>query len=127
MDNRTIILAVDDSAANLQFIKGILSAEYDVRLVKSGKLALSALERIRPQLVLLDIEMPEMTGFEVMEEMCKNTILAKIPVIFVTSHATESIVAKALKLGAVNYVVKPFFPDVLLAKIKGALKATPTS
>jgi len=118
MENRKIILVADDASANLQFCKGILSSKYDVRLVKSGKTALSALERIHPDVVLLDIEMPDMTGFEVMGEMKKNDGLKDIPVIFVTSHATEKLVDKALGLGAVDYVVKPFLPDTLLDKVK---------
>lgn len=121
MENRKIILAVDDSAVNLQLCKSILSDKYDVRLVKSGNMALVALGRIRPHLILLDIEMPDMTGFEVIEEINNNAALKDIPVIFVTSHATESIVAKAVGLGAIDYVVKPFVPDVLLTKIAGIL------
>ncbi|MCL1975599.1 MAG: response regulator [Firmicutes bacterium] len=122
MNDRKTILAVDDSAANLQIYKGILSPEYDVRLAKSGKLALVALKRIIPQLLLFDIEMPDLTGFEIKEEINKNDKLKNIPVIFVTSHATESIVAKAISLGAVDYVVKPFAPEMLLTKIEGIFK-----
>ena len=121
MDNRKTILVVDDTSANLQFCKGILASNYDVRLAKSGKAALGALERIHPDVVLLDIEMPDMTGFEVMEEMNKIASLEKPHVIFVTSHATAKLVEKALGLGAVDYIVKPFHPDVLLAKVKNAL------
>ncbi|MCL1808956.1 MAG: response regulator [Clostridiales bacterium] len=123
MENRKTVLVVDDTSVNLQFCKGILGSKYDVRLAKSGKTALSALERIQPDVILLDIEMPDMTGFEFMEEMKKNADLSSIPVIFVTSHATEKLVEKALGLGAVDYVVKPFLPDILLAKVKNALSA----
>jgi putative two-component system response regulator len=71
--------------------------------------------------MLLDIEMPDMTGFEVMGEMSKDQALKNIPVIFVTSHASEQLVQKAVGHGAVDYVVKPFNPDVLRAKIKSVL------
>ena len=122
MDKRAIILVVDDSAANLQLCKGLLSDTFDVRLAKSGKAALTALENIRPDIILLDIEMPEMSGFEVMSEMNEKTDFKDIPVIFVTSHATERLVAKAVEHGAIGYVVKPFDANVLCTKIQEALK-----
>ncbi|MCL2623842.1 MAG: response regulator [Planctomycetaceae bacterium] len=124
MNQRAIILIVDDSAANLTLCKGLLNDEYDVRLAKSGKMALAALERLRPDLVLLDIEMPDVSGFEVMDAMSEKPEIKDIPVIFVTSHATEKLVVKAMEHGAVGYVVKPFQKDVLCTKINDALSAT---
>jgi putative two-component system response regulator len=123
MENREIILVVDDSTANLQLCRGLLSNEYDVRLAKSGLMALGALARIRPDLILLDIEMPDMTGFEVMDEINKDPDQKSIPVIFVTSHASDKLVIKALDHGAVDYIVKPFVSNVLHSKIKKALLA----
>jgi len=122
-DRREIILVVDDASANLQLCKGLLGDKYDVRLAKSGKMALEALEKVHPDILLLDIEMPDMSGFEVMDEMNKNTDFADISVIFVTSHATEKLVKKAVEHGAVDYVVKPFDAEVLRSKIDGVLKA----
>ena len=123
METRKIILAVDDSSTNLQLYKGLLGNEYDVRLAKSGKTALEALARICPDAILMDIEMPDMTGFEAVNEIHQNLNLKNIPVIFVTSHASEKLVAMAVEHGAVDYIVKPFAPDVLHAKVKSALKA----
>ncbi|MCL2122084.1 MAG: response regulator [Clostridiales bacterium] len=123
MENRNIILVVDDSSANLEMCKGLLSAEYDVRLAKSGKMALSALQKIHPDIILLDIEMPDMTGFEVMEEINKNPEMDGVSVLFLTSHASERLVSKAVEQGAVDYIVKPFSPEVLRSKIKGAIQA----
>ncbi|MCL2147533.1 MAG: response regulator [Synergistaceae bacterium] len=123
MEDRKIILVVDDSSANLQLCKGLLSNDYDVRLAKSGKMALAALERIIPDIILLDIEMPDMTGFEVMDEIKKNPDLARIPVLFVTSHASEKIVLKALDQGATDYIVKPFVSQMLYEKLIKALKS----
>ena len=122
MENRKIVLVVDDSSANLKLCNGLLSGDYDVRLAKSGKMALAAISRIRPDAILLDIEMPDMSGFEVIAEIGKDPSLKDIPVIFVTSHASEDLVVKAIGHGAVDYVVKPFTPDVLRAKIREALK-----
>ena len=122
MDHRAIILVVDDASANLQLCKGLLSDTFDIRLAKSGKMALEALKKFRPDIILLDIEMPDMSGFEVMEEINKNPDYKVISVIFVTSHATENLVAKAVEQGAVDYVVKPFDGKVLRIKIHEALK-----
>jgi putative two-component system response regulator len=121
MEDRKIILVVDDSSANLQLCKGLLSNDYDVRLAKSGKKALEALSRVRPDIILLDIEMPDMTGFEVMNEIKKDDNLDGIPVIFVTSHASTKLVLKALEHGAADYIVKPFVSNLLYEKINKAL------
>ena len=121
MSKKPIILVVDDAPANLQLCKGLLGDEFDVRLAKSGKMALDALKKVHPDVILLDIEMPDMSGFEVMEEMNKNPDFGDISVIFVTSHATEKLVVKAVESGAVGYVVKPFDVSVLRTKIQDAL------
>ena len=121
MDKRTTILIVDDSAANLQLCRGLLSNLYDVRLAKSGKMALDILERLKPGIILLDIEMPEMSGFEVMKEIRQKSKLKDIPVIFVTAHATEKLVTEAVQYGAADYLVKPFEASLLRAKIQTAL------
>jgi len=123
VDKRTVILVVDDSTTNLMLCRGLLSDEFDVRLAKSGKLALAAISKVRPDVILLDIEMPEMSGFEVMEAMSKKAEWKDIPVIFVTSHATEKLVVQAVECGAVSYVVKPFESDVLREKIRAAINA----
>ena len=121
MDQRDIILVVDDSPTNLHLCKGLLSGEFDVRLAKSGAMAMKALSRMYPDVILLDIEMPEMSGFEVMEKISRTPDLKDIPVIFLTSHATTDFVAKAAEYGAVDYVAKPFDSEMLRAKIHGAL------
>jgi CheY-like chemotaxis protein len=120
-DNRKIILAVDDMSMNLRTIKVNLEKFFDVRLAKSGELALSVLKSTRVDLILLDIEMPVMSGFEVLEFIKKLPELKDIPVIFVTSHVSTELITKALKSGATDYVMKPFEPDVLLRKVYAAL------
>jgi putative two-component system response regulator len=116
------ILAVDDAHANLQILQGLLSDEYDMRLAKSGKMALAALERVTPDLILLDIEMPEMSGFEVLDIINSNLRLKRIPIIFLTAHASREFVIEAAQKGAKDYIVKPFDPDLLRDKIKKALE-----
>jgi putative two-component system response regulator len=119
--NRKIILAVDDMSMNLRTIKVNLEKSFDVRLAKSGELALSVLKTTRVDLILLDIEMPDMSGFEVLAFIKKLPELKDIPVIFVTSHVSTELITKALKSGARDYVMKPFEPEVLLRKVYAAL------
>ncbi len=122
MSNRKIILVVDDSVPDLQLGRGLLRDEFDVRMAMSGQTALDTLDTLRPDVILLDIEMPGMSGFEVMAEINKRPKLEGIPVIFVTSHATKELVTKAFRHGVVDYIVKPFRSDLLHAKIRLALK-----
>lgn len=109
------ILVVDDDTMNLLRTKRILEDEYDVLLVDSGHKDLDKLERERIDLVLLDIEMPKMNGFETFERM--KGIAAGVPVIFLTASGLEDDVVSAIKLGAVNYLVKPFEPQELLKRV----------
>jgi len=126
IEKKEIILVVDDSPANLQLCNGLLSVEYNVRLAKSGEMALKVIAKLKPDIILLDIEMPGMSGFDVMKEISKDMELRKIPVVFVTSYATGEYLSDAVNYGAANYVVKPFESDALRAKIRNALKKRKT-
>ena len=110
------ILVVDDDAMNLRRTKMILEKQhYRVVLAESGEKALEKLESEKVDLVLLDIEMPGMNGIETFELMKgKNE---KIPVIFLTASGYEDDVMSAIRLGAVNYLKKPFLPQDLLERI----------
>jgi CheY-like chemotaxis protein len=118
---KQIILAVDDMPLNLAVMRNVLSNDYDLRPVKSAAAALRMLGTIRPDLILLDIEMPEMSGFEFLAQMRNNPEHPEyktIPVVFVTAHATEEFAARAMSAGACGYVVKPIEPPALLQKIR---------
>ncbi len=109
------ILVVDDDSMNLMRTKMILSKTYDVVLVRSGIEALNTLKREKMDLVLLDIEMPKMNGittFERLKEFDSDT-----PVIFLTASGLEDDVVSAIKLGAVNYLKKPYEPQELLKRV----------
>ena len=108
------ILVVDDDTMNLVRTKMILEEDYEVLLVDSGMKALDKMEREKVDLVLLDIEMPRMNGFETFERM--KTIAAGVPVIFLASGLEDDVVS-AIKLGAVNYLVKPFKPEELSRRV----------
>jgi CheY-like chemotaxis protein len=113
------ILAVDDTAVNLRLLDRLLKSEgYEVRCCSSGPEALEAAERQPPDLVLLDILMPDMDGFEVCARLKANPKLAAIPVIFLSAlNATEDKV-RAFRAGGVDYVSKPFQFEELLARVR---------
>ena len=109
------ILVVDDDAMNLMLTKRILEKEYNVLLAESGKEALLKMKGEKIDLILLDIAMPEMNGIETFERM--KEISVDIPVIFLTASGYEDDVRNAIRLGAVNYLKKPFFPKELLKRV----------
>jgi putative two-component system response regulator len=117
-DRKGVVVAIDDDAINLARIGAILGATYDVRLCKSGKMALVVLAETKADLILLDIEMPGMSGFDFMEEMKARFPDLDVPVIFVTSHATPGFISTAARHGAKGYVIKPFEPVTLLTKVQ---------
>ena len=109
------ILVVDDDSMNLNRTKFILSKDYDVLLAESGIDALAKLKEVKIDMVLLDIDMPGMNGMETFEHM--KAFAADIPVIFLTASGAEEDVVCAVKLGAVNYLKKPFRPQELLKRV----------
>ncbi len=117
------ILAVDDTPANLQVLAGMLKDRgYKVRPVPSGKLALLAARRDPPDLILLDINMPEMNGYEVCEHLKADEILNKIPVIFISALTEQLDKVKAFAMGGVDYLTKPFQMEELHARVETHLK-----
>ncbi|MCI8884382.1 MAG: response regulator [Dorea sp.] len=109
------ILVVDDDSMNLVRTKMILGKQYDVILSESGEDALKKLKNETIDLVLLDIEMPNMNGIETFERM--KDLPAEVPVIFLTASGDEEDVMSAIRLGAVNYLKKPFYPEELLKRV----------
>jgi len=112
------LLIVDDEASIAQGIKDALSYEYDVLAVNDGKSALKAARDYRPGLILLDIMMPGMDGYEVHRELKNGEDTAEIPVIYLTSRGQLADMEKGLKKGALAYMVKPFSPARLAQKIE---------
>jgi CheY-like chemotaxis protein len=103
-------------------MKNILSGYYDVRVAKSGELALYILGSVKVDLILLDIEMPGMSGFEFADTISEIPDIAQIPIIFVTSHATIKYVDRANKIGAIDYIVKPIKTSTMLEKVANVLR-----
>ncbi len=111
------ILVVDDSKTNLAIAKQELSEEYQVTPVISGFQALQFLEKRSTDLILLDINMPEMDGKETLRKVKANPLWAKIPIIFLTADSTPETESECLALGADDFIAKPFVPKVMKRRI----------
>ncbi|MEO5342886.1 MAG: SpoIIE family protein phosphatase [Gammaproteobacteria bacterium SHHR-1] len=120
--SKPLILSVDDVAENIHVIKGILSDDYRVSAAINGPLALKIAHKQQPDLILLDVMMPEMDGHEVCRQLKANPVTAHIPVIFVTAMTEEKNEVAALELGAVDYVTKPISPPVLRSRVSAQIR-----
>ena len=117
-----LILVVDDDAMNLRMAEFILEREgYIVCKAESGMECLNYLKDHKPELILLDIEMPVMNGIKTLEIIKENPDLADIPVMFLTAAADVGTVVEAGNLGAAAYIKKPFMPEELIKRVKSAL------
>ncbi|MDR2503862.1 MAG: response regulator [Deltaproteobacteria bacterium] len=116
------ILVVDDELASLKQVSVQLSSHYDLALAKSGYMALRICEQERPDLILLDVEMKEMNGFDVIARIRQNPALERIPVIFLTGHRSAEVEIKALLSGAMDFITKPVNKDILFHRIEMHLK-----
>ncbi len=121
---KATILVVDDTPDNLSLISGILRAEYKVKIAANGKKALDIAGTAPPDLILLDITMPDMDGYDVCRRLKQNPATQKIPVIFISAKNEEIDELVGLELGAVDYITKPFCPSIVLARIKTHLALT---
>jgi putative two-component system response regulator len=118
------ILVVDDNAASLKQIGAYLMGTYSFSMAKSGEQALRICERERPDLILLDIEMPNMDGFEVISRLKLNPMLEHIPVIFLTGNRDTETETRGLQSGARDFIKKPVEKDILLHRLSLHLRIT---
>jgi len=117
------IMAVDDQPTNLKLLEDLLGQQgHCVRSFPRGRLALESATRNPPDLILLDINMPEMSGFKVCEQLKSNARLASIPVIFLSALSDASDKVQAFQCGGVDYVTKPFQVDEVRARVQAHLK-----
>lgn len=116
------ILIVDDDKLNLTVARNALSGTYKVTAVISGEQALHFLQNNTCDLILLDINMPEMNGFEVMAKIRENPEHADIPIIFLTADSDPEIESRCLKEGAMDFITKPFVQNVMLSRISRTLE-----
>lgn len=121
--NKQTVLIVDDEPINIRALELVLGDEYDLIYATNGKMALeTARAEPQPDLILMDIVMPDMDGFEVCKELKRNDRTRNIPIIFLTAKWETSEEAKGLELGAVDYVRKPFSPPIIKARIRNHLE-----
>jgi len=116
------ILITDDAKANLEILSGILSPVYNILLSKSGPRALELAKQHKPDLILLDVLMPEMSGFEVIVKLKESDVTDKIPVIFITGLTGTEDEEKGFFLGAVDYITKPFNKSIVKARVNTHIK-----
>lgn len=119
---KNTILVVDDDKSNLALAQKILGPQYRIAAAISGTTALRYLENHRPDLILLDINMPGMDGFEVMEKLRANVATETIPVIFLTADNLAETEIKCFQMGALDFVIKPFVPDILLSRVSKTIE-----
>ena len=114
------VLAVDDEMINRELLGMILSADYDVDFAENGVCAMNKLSDNSYSLILLDLLMPEMNGFEVIERCTADEKLKAIPIIVMTSEKSAEV--KSIKLGAADFITKPFVPEVILARCERIIR-----
>lgn len=117
-NSRHTLLLVDDEPTNLQVLRHTLHADYRLLFAKDGKSALELVRTDRPDLILLDIMMPVLSGYEVCKKLKQDPSTATIPVIFVTALADVANEHTGLELGAVDYISKPFNPHIVRARVR---------
>jgi len=124
--DRKKVLIVDDTPENIQVLMAILNNDYLIIAARNGEkaLVLAKMDPV-PDLILLDVRMPGMDGFEVCEKLKSDAKTCGIPVIFVTTMAAEEDERKGRALGAVDYITKPYSPTLLKASIRAQLPPLP--
>lgn len=116
------ILVVDDSPSNIQILVEILASDHEIAIFTDGSDALRVTATFKPDLILLDIEMPELDGYEVCVKLKADPNTKDIPIIFLTARHNEQDEAKGLSLGAIDYITKPFSPAVVVARVRNQLE-----
>ena len=118
MNNKQKVLIIDDEKTNLKILSGILKDEVEVILAKDGETGFCKAKELLPDLILLDVIMPKLTGFEVIEKLKNEASTSNIPVIFVTGQLDVQQEEKGLELGACDYIQKPFHVEILKARVR---------
>jgi putative two-component system response regulator len=111
------IFVVDDNDTNLSMANKVLKKNYRVMTLPSAERMFALLEKITPDLILLDIEMPNINGFDALRQLKNNNLWSEIPVMFLTGISDEDVEVRGFELGAVDFVIKPFTAPVLLNRI----------
>lgn len=122
MSNKKSIMAVDDSGIILKTLEKLLSGTYEYHAFSKGMRALKYLnEEATPDLIILDIEMPEIDGYKLLEMIRGNESLKQVPVLFLTSNNDKQHVVKAVSCGANDYAIKPIDEESFMGKVRNLL------
>ncbi|MBF0280440.1 MAG: response regulator [SAR324 cluster bacterium] len=117
MDDKKTVLVVDDTPENIDILVGVLGESYKVKAAPSGEKALKSASKKPPDLILLDIMMPEMDGYQVCEQLKANPVTADIPVVFVTGMTENADQEKGMAMGARGYLTKPVEAEKVIAMV----------
>ena len=125
--SRPTVLVVDDMPANLQLISELLCDLYHVRIATSGAQALQIVERAIPDLILLDVMMPEMDGHEVCRRLKADPRTQEVPILFLSARNQDEDECLGFELGATDYLFKPINPPTLMARVQTQLRLKATA
>ena len=117
-DKKKKVLIVDDEKMNIMALAQFLNMQYEVLVSTSGEEGLKVAEEQLPDIILLDVIMPGLTGFDVIEKLKMKEATKYIPVVFITGLANESNIEKGLRLGAVEYISKPFEKAIVVKRVE---------
>jgi len=118
MVNKQRILIVDDTPSNIEILIDLFKDEYNISAANNGIVALELVKKERPNLILLDIKMPEMDGFEVCRRFKDDPLMMDIPIIFLSGLKDEKSKVKGFEAGGVDYITKPFLPQETLTRVR---------
>jgi CheY-like chemotaxis protein len=121
MDEKTVVLAIDDNPVELKALQGLLSEQYDVRIAKSVPDALGILQTVKIDVFLLDIEMPNISGFEFLHDIRKNPTYMSAPIIIVSGHTEPEFMETAKNSSADDIITKPVTAEMLTEAIEKAV------
>ena len=119
---KSSILIVEDQKENIDLLRNILGREYQIRIAKAGGEAIRSVKAKQPDLILMDVGLPDMNGFEVLERIQEAQGKREIPVIFITAATREQDEKIGLELGAVDYIFKPYRPAIILNRVRNQLE-----
>lgn len=122
IEQKQTIMIVDDTPINLQILIAVLGDEYEIVFATSGKDALDMAEANNLDLILLDIQMPDLSGYDVCKTLKTMSRMQGVPVIFLTAMTQQEDEVVGLKLGAVDYITKPFNPDIVKLRVRNHLE-----
>ncbi len=117
-----ILIAEDERDIRELIAFTLRFAQFDVEVARNGAEAVEKAPQVNPDLILMDVRMPLMTGYEACEALKQNPLTKDIPVIFLSAKGQESEIQEGLEVGATEYILKPFAPDELTAQVKQILK-----